>query len=131
MELNHLGDEAAWARQDFGLVDLGDERRTDRLSFIAHAWALQPGLHLPSLFARLYDVKAAFALSRLLLHRKIPIIALVGYGFAANFRLLGVMGLAMAHARGGELSGKGSSADAKSKTLRVRCRLGRAIVMAP
>src|SRR5215203_1976264 len=64
MELNYLGDEAVWARQHFGLVDLGDERRSERLSFIAQAWALQPGLHLPSLFARPYDVKAAYALIR-------------------------------------------------------------------
>jgi hypothetical protein len=64
MNLDYLGDEASWARLHFGQVELGDERRTDRLVSLAHACALQPGSHLPSLFARPYDIKAAYALLR-------------------------------------------------------------------
>jgi hypothetical protein len=60
-----MGDEVrAWAEQQFGEIDLGDLRRTDRAVTIAHALALAPGKSIPRLFARPYDVKAAYTFLR-------------------------------------------------------------------
>jgi hypothetical protein len=52
----------AWAEQQFGEADLGDQRRVDRAVAVAYAMAFSPGASLPQMFARWADVKAAYRL---------------------------------------------------------------------
>jgi Transposase DNA-binding len=57
----HTSEELhAWAAQEFADAELGDVRRADRLVTIAGAMAMAPGASIPELFARAYDVKAAY-----------------------------------------------------------------------
>lgn len=54
----------AWATQEFGDAEVGDVRRAERLVTIAAAMAIKPGKSIPQLFARPYDVKAAYGFFR-------------------------------------------------------------------
>jgi hypothetical protein len=51
-----------WAEMHFGGVEMSDVRRVDRVVTVAEAVAEAPGKSLPQLFARPYDVKAAYGL---------------------------------------------------------------------
>jgi transposase-like protein/transposase Tn5 family protein len=53
-----------WAEEQFGEAELGDVRRVDRAVMIAEAMAISPSASIPQLFARPYDVKAAYAFFR-------------------------------------------------------------------
>jgi hypothetical protein len=50
----------AWAERHFGGSELSDARRVDRAVTIAEAMAASPGVGLPQMFARQYDLKAAY-----------------------------------------------------------------------
>ena len=51
-----------WARQQFGSVELGDRRRTERAVKLAEAVASAAGSSLPALCGRWKDAKAAYRL---------------------------------------------------------------------
>jgi hypothetical protein len=57
-----LFDERAWAEQEFGEVQSGDERRTNRLVQVAAAMALKPGESLPAAMEGPAELKAAYRL---------------------------------------------------------------------
>jgi hypothetical protein len=57
-----LFDERTWARQEFGEVQSGDERRTGRLVQVAAAMALKPGESLPRAMGGAAELKAAYRL---------------------------------------------------------------------
>jgi transposase-like protein/transposase Tn5 family protein len=54
-----------WAERHFSGAALSDVRRVDRVETIAEAMAARPGKSLPQLFARPYDIKAAYHLFKL------------------------------------------------------------------
>jgi hypothetical protein len=58
----HQIEPAAWARTHFAGAKMGDRRRTQRVETIAQAMAEQPGRSIPELFARKYDIQAAYDL---------------------------------------------------------------------
>jgi len=60
--LDHVGSVADWALEQFGMVDLGDVRRSRRLVSVAVALASFPGRSLPQLFDGWYDLKACYEL---------------------------------------------------------------------
>lgn len=51
-----------WAEQVFKDTDLGDRRRSQRVTQIAAAMSKHPGLSIPSLYDRPYEVKATYNL---------------------------------------------------------------------
>src|SRR5690349_7828705 len=53
-----------WAEAQFEGADFSDVRRVSRAITIAEALIASPGASLPQLFARPYDVKAAYRLLR-------------------------------------------------------------------
>lgn len=59
MEINLLAPEA-WAQAQFGLAQLGDERRQKRLVKVAAQLARQPGGTLPQAFPQWAELKAAY-----------------------------------------------------------------------
>src|SRR5512138_3478849 len=59
--INHAGEPRRWAEVHFGEALLTDVRRVERLKTISEALAANPGASIPRLFARPYDVKAAYA----------------------------------------------------------------------
>lgn len=59
-QTNHALEPSTWAAIHFSGVPLGDIRRTQRLQMIGEALAADPGASIPQLFARSYDVKAAY-----------------------------------------------------------------------
>jgi hypothetical protein len=65
LENVHTVDELhAWAEREFGDAELGDVRRSDRLVALGRAMAMAPSRSIPQLFARPYDVKAAYTFLR-------------------------------------------------------------------
>jgi hypothetical protein len=58
----HEGDPELWARTHFAKADLGHFTRNGRVETIVVAMATAPGLPIPQLFSRTYDVKAASTL---------------------------------------------------------------------
>jgi hypothetical protein len=58
----HDGDPTLWARTHFAGADLGHFTRNCRVETIAAAMAAAPGVPIPQLFSRTYDVKAAYTL---------------------------------------------------------------------
>lgn len=59
-QTNHVLEPSPWAAIHFGDMPLGDIRRAQRLQTIGEALAAHPGASIPQLFARPYDVKAAY-----------------------------------------------------------------------
>jgi hypothetical protein len=59
-QTNHALEPSQWAAIHFGDVPLSDVRRAQRLQTIGEALAGNPGASIPQLFARPYDVKAAY-----------------------------------------------------------------------
>jgi hypothetical protein len=59
-EMNHALEPGRWAAIHFGEAPLSDIRRVQRLQMIGAAIAGNPGTSIPQLFARPYDVKAAY-----------------------------------------------------------------------
>jgi hypothetical protein len=57
-----LFDEKTWAEQEFGEVQSGDKRRTERLVQVAEALALKPEESLPSAMGGMAELKAAYRL---------------------------------------------------------------------
>jgi len=53
-----------WAEEYFSGAEMSDVRRTDRIVAMAEAMAATPGGSIPTLFARPYDVKAAYNLCK-------------------------------------------------------------------
>ena len=60
--MDHREPADVWARRHFGEADVSDVRRAERVITIAHAMALTPEASVPKLFAKRYDVKAAYSL---------------------------------------------------------------------
>jgi hypothetical protein len=58
--INHAMEPRRWAEVPFGEAPLTDVRRVERLKTMAEALAANPGASIPQLFARPYDVKAAY-----------------------------------------------------------------------
>jgi hypothetical protein len=58
----HEGDPELWACTHFAQAQLGHFSRNRRVETIAAAMAAAPGLSIPQLFSRTYDVKAAYTL---------------------------------------------------------------------
>src|SRR5689334_16119943 len=58
----HQEDPTRWARTHFAGADLGHFSRNRRVETIAAAMAAAPGVPIPQLFPRTYDVKAAYTL---------------------------------------------------------------------
>lgn len=58
----HVQAPREWAELHFGGVEMSDVRRVDRVVTMAEAMAEAPGKSFPQLFARPYDVKAAYGL---------------------------------------------------------------------
>lgn len=59
-QMNHALEPSQWAGIHFGDAPLSDVRRVQRLQMIGEAMAANPGASIPQLFARPYDVKAAY-----------------------------------------------------------------------
>ena len=59
--INHAMEPRRWAEVHFGEAPLTDVRRVERLKTMAEALAANPGASIPQLFARPYDVKAAYS----------------------------------------------------------------------
>lgn len=59
-QINHTVEPCRWAEVHFGEAPLTDLRRVERLKKIGEAMAANPGASIPRLFARPYDVKAAY-----------------------------------------------------------------------
>jgi Transposase DNA-binding len=58
--IDHAMEPRRWAEVHFGEAPLTDVRRVERLKTIAEALGANPGASIPQLFARPYDVKAAY-----------------------------------------------------------------------
>jgi Transposase DNA-binding/Transposase Tn5 dimerisation domain len=62
--MDHREPADVWARRHFEHADMTDVRRTERVIAIAQAMAMTPEASVPRLFARAYEVKAAYTLFR-------------------------------------------------------------------
>ena len=60
--LTDHSDVSAWAQENFGGLDLGDERRNARVVAIAQMMAKSPGKSIPAMSASEYEMKAVYRL---------------------------------------------------------------------
>ncbi|MGH8731451.1 MAG: IS4 family transposase [Burkholderiales bacterium] len=58
--LEYEASPAQWARNHFAGAEMSDLRRVERVITIAEAMAISPGESLPQMYARPYDLKAAY-----------------------------------------------------------------------